>query len=214
MAFTVKDWKDSPDTTTPLSAAALENVETRLGAWSDLRGRAAWIGGASGVAETFSRAGARTENLASALTSGRLYLIGGIVLQGGVTYNTIHFVTGSTALGTGSNQWFCLVDQSFNVLAKTNDDTNAAWGANTDKGLTISGGYTPGADIAVYVGVVVVASTMPTLQGVAYSLTTISGLGRSMGGNSTTGLTNPASLGATCASTTTAGLGQPYAYVT
>ena len=37
MSFTVKDWKDSPDTTTPLSAAALEDMETRLSAYSDAR---------------------------------------------------------------------------------------------------------------------------------------------------------------------------------
>lgn len=31
MAFQAKDWQDSPSTTTPLSAAALEDLETRLG---------------------------------------------------------------------------------------------------------------------------------------------------------------------------------------
>jgi hypothetical protein len=36
MAFTVKNWEDSPSTTTPLSAAAMENLETRLGAYTDL----------------------------------------------------------------------------------------------------------------------------------------------------------------------------------
>lgn len=35
MAFSHKDWKDSPDTTTPLSAAALENMEDRLAAYTD-----------------------------------------------------------------------------------------------------------------------------------------------------------------------------------
>lgn len=35
MAFTVKDWKDSPDATTPLSAAALEDVEDRLSDYAD-----------------------------------------------------------------------------------------------------------------------------------------------------------------------------------
>lgn len=30
MAFTPKDWRDSPDTTTPLDAAALEDLETRV----------------------------------------------------------------------------------------------------------------------------------------------------------------------------------------
>jgi hypothetical protein len=30
MAFTVKDWRDAPDTSTPINAAALEDMETRL----------------------------------------------------------------------------------------------------------------------------------------------------------------------------------------
>lgn len=35
MAFTPKDWKDAPDGSTPLSASALENMETRLSAYTD-----------------------------------------------------------------------------------------------------------------------------------------------------------------------------------
>jgi hypothetical protein len=35
MAFTPKDWRDYPNTTTPVSAAALEDLETRVAAYSD-----------------------------------------------------------------------------------------------------------------------------------------------------------------------------------
>lgn len=35
MAFTPKDWQDSPTATTPISAAALEDMETRLSAYTD-----------------------------------------------------------------------------------------------------------------------------------------------------------------------------------
>lgn len=35
MPFTPKDWRDSPETSTPLSAAALEDLETRLAAYTD-----------------------------------------------------------------------------------------------------------------------------------------------------------------------------------
>lgn len=35
MAFTVKDWQDAPSATTPISAAALEDMETRLSAYTD-----------------------------------------------------------------------------------------------------------------------------------------------------------------------------------
>lgn len=37
MAFTPKDWKDYPDTTTPITAAALEDMETRLSAYVDAK---------------------------------------------------------------------------------------------------------------------------------------------------------------------------------
>lgn len=35
MAFTPKDWKDSPDATTPITAAALEDLETRVTDYTD-----------------------------------------------------------------------------------------------------------------------------------------------------------------------------------
>jgi hypothetical protein len=35
MAFSVKDWKDDPDHTTPLTAAAIEDLETRLSTYTD-----------------------------------------------------------------------------------------------------------------------------------------------------------------------------------
>ncbi len=38
MTFTPKDWKDSPDTSTPLTAAALEDLETRLATYTDAVG--------------------------------------------------------------------------------------------------------------------------------------------------------------------------------
>lgn len=39
MAFTIKDWQDSPSVVTPISATALENLETRLSDYSDSIGR-------------------------------------------------------------------------------------------------------------------------------------------------------------------------------
>ena len=35
MPFSPKDWRDYPDLTTPITAAALEDMETRLGAYTD-----------------------------------------------------------------------------------------------------------------------------------------------------------------------------------
>src|SRR3954468_5631287 len=46
MAFSPKSWQDSPTTTTPITAAALVDLETRLAAYADTVGAAA--GGAGG----------------------------------------------------------------------------------------------------------------------------------------------------------------------
>ena len=40
-SFTIKDWQDSPSTATPLSATALEDMETRLSAYANLVGASA-----------------------------------------------------------------------------------------------------------------------------------------------------------------------------
>lgn len=42
MAFTPKDWQDSPSTSTPISAAALEDMETRLAAYTADRSSGIW----------------------------------------------------------------------------------------------------------------------------------------------------------------------------
>lgn len=52
-SFPVKDWRDDPDTTTPLSATALEDMETRLGDYIDASVSAAELGTAS-ITSNFS----------------------------------------------------------------------------------------------------------------------------------------------------------------
>lgn len=49
MAFTRKDWKDSPDTSTPISAEALEDLETRLSGYTDQEVAAATVGAITDV---------------------------------------------------------------------------------------------------------------------------------------------------------------------
>jgi hypothetical protein len=67
MAFTPKDWRDLPDTSTPLSAVAIEDVETRLSGYTDAREvvakaytdtRESAITAAYGAADTVAAAGA------------------------------------------------------------------------------------------------------------------------------------------------------------
>lgn len=160
---------------------------------SDLA-RGGWLPGGA-IAETFPR-----EFMLNALSlaTGRLQLAGGVVIPGGRSVSTIS-VPSHTTPGSGmTNQWFCLVDRSGNVLAKTGDDTSTAWAASTVKTLTISGGYTPTNAIEVYIGVVVVG-TPPTLWRPGSAASFAVGTGGGIGDSSTTGLTNPASLGGTCA---------------
>lgn len=77
MAFTVKDWKDAPDTTTPISAAALEDMETRLsnftaavpGAYRELFASATLISTAAGSGTKYALIPAQTNASAVAVTA-------------------------------------------------------------------------------------------------------------------------------------------------
>lgn len=144
---------------------------------------------------------------ACGLTStGLLYLAGGLLIPANQTVTSVTFVSSSTAAGTPTNWWFCIVDQSLNVLRKTADQTTTAWAANTAKTLALATTYTPTVDTPVYAGVLVVATTVPTFVG---SVVTAGGSGHTalapkMAGQSTGSLTTPASLGATAAALSTA----------
>lgn len=148
--------------------------------------------------ENFSRVG----NVASqsGLVSGTLHLHGGAILTGGKACTTISYLAGGTGATGPTHIWGCLVDQALNVLAKTNDDTGS-WSGNTTKQLTFSSVYTPPHDIAVYFGLVVVGSGMPTLLA-ALPGTVVASPTPIICGASTTGLVAPATLGATAGAIT------------
>ncbi len=164
------------------------------------------------IAENFSRVLGLAN--ATGVASGTLRLSGGMVLPSGVPINNITMSSATTAAGTPTNQWFCLVRASdLAVLAKTVDDTTAAWVGSTVKTLALSATYTPTEDTPVYVGLLVAATTPPSMAG-QNSLRGPNDLVPVLIGNSTTGLTNPASLGATAAAITTASnQGSPWAAV-
>lgn len=165
------------------------------------------------LAETFGRVGVQFADI-GALTSGTLRLIA-IEIPGGRTISSITFYSGNTALVTGSNQWFCLLDSARNVLGKTADDTSTAWAAKTPKTLTLTTPYvTPGTDRAFYyLGLVVVAAIVPTMSGQLDYTGNLAAIAPAISGNSTTGLTNPASLGATAAAISGSGGAKPWGYV-
>jgi hypothetical protein len=139
-----------------------------------------------------------------AVTSGTLRVTGNLVVPAGVPVTSISFY-GIGAAVTPANWWFCLIRASdLAVLGKTADQTTAAWGASTEKTLPIAGGPVAFAtDTAVYAGVLQVAATPATL-GAASLPAAVNGIAPALSGNSTAGLTNPASLGANAAAITAA----------
>ena len=158
--------------------------------------------GSSGcLAATFDRGSTTITLSAGAATSGTLRLYR-IYLPAGLSITNISFWSGATALATGTNQWFGLFDSSRAVLAKTADDTSTAWGTKTKKTLAITGGpYVTTTTGWYYVGILIAAATVPTIQAFADAQSDDARDAAPItGGNSTTGLTTPAS----CTGTQTA----------
>jgi hypothetical protein len=160
------------------------------------------------IAETM---GGRQVGTTSSVVSGTLKLVGGVVLPAGRAVTAITFMSAGTAAVAPTNQWFCLVDKTLSVLATTVDDTNVAWGANAEKPLLLSASYTPPTDAEVYLGLCVVAGTPPSLQALTVPAATTA-LAPTLHASSSTGLTNPASLGATAGALTPLA-NVPWAYV-
>lgn len=123
------------------------------------------------------------------------------VIPAGTTITTAKVYSGNTAAVTPTNQWVCLIDDDTNrnVLVKSADKTTEAWGTDTEKVFTFTGGYTTTTAIRPYVGLVVVAGTMPNIMADVHGRGAITKVTPIMCGTSTTGLTDPASLGATAA---------------
>ena len=161
-------------------------------------------------AETFPRVGSQMGNT-SILASGRLHLVG-IFLPAGLVVTNIAFWSATTALSSGTNQWFSLWDAAIAKLAVTSDDTSTAWPANTEKSLALTSPYTVPSSGRYYLGLTVVATTPPTMA-TSGSINAIAAKAPNIGGASTTGLTDPASAPSTAV--TPSSLSQPmYAGVT
>lgn len=155
------------------------------------------------VAATMSRMESGDNDISGALTTGRLNLVGGAVIPAGRTVSAITFVSGTTAASAPTNCWFCLVDLNRNVLAKTSDALTLAWGATATRTLLLSSAYTPTEDTPVYIGIMVKATTPPSLRGLSRSSSWVTAVGPPWpAAYADTGLTTPASLGATTAALT------------
>lgn len=148
--------------------------------------RSFWTPGSNSI-ETIPGIQAAT-NLA-ALSSGRLSLVGGIVLPAGQPITNISFMSATTAAGTPTNQLFGLYRQSDRALLRsTTNGTTGAWAANTVKTLALTSTYTPNEDTPIYLGIMVTATTVPTLLG-ASATVAANTIAPAKHGTSNTGLT-------------------------
>lgn len=126
----------------------------------------------------------------AALVSQRLQMFA-IDLPSGLTVTSITFVSGTTALATGVNQWFALFDSSRALLRQTTDDTSTAWAASTAKTLNLTSTFTTTYSGLHYLGIMVNATTVPTLTGTT-GVAQVNGIAPILCGASTTGLTTTA----------------------
>lgn len=138
--------------------------------------------------ETFDRDLCDEVNTA-ALSSGRLTLQA-IYLPAGTTINSISFWSATTAGATLTNQLFGLYDQNLNLLRSSTNDTSTAWAANSRKTLSLTSAFTTTYSGLHYLGIMVAATTVPTLKGnTARTGGQLNAGAPSTGGTSTTGLT-------------------------
>lgn len=164
------------------------------------------------TAETFNRgyAGAVTY---PGLTSGTLY-VRAIQIPAGVTVSNLTFMVGGTAEAGGSHGWYALLDSSMTVRAVTADQTAAAkWGATfTTYTLPVASAYETTYSGLYYVGVCVVASTMPAFVAGPGGLSPLTTLAPDLMGSSSTGLSTPPSTGTAMASISGSAAFDFYAY--
>ena len=140
------------------------------------------------LAETFDRNLCDEVNTA-VLSSGRLSGQA-IWLEAGMTISSISFHSATTAAGTPTNQLFGLFDSSRNLLRSSTNDTTTAWAANSLKTLALTSTFTTTYSGLYYLGIMVTATTVPTLKGnTARVGGQLQAQAPSMGGTSNTGLT-------------------------
>ena len=114
-----------------------------------------------------------------------------IWLPKGTVITSITFVSGATALATGTHQQFGLYDSAVNLLGSTTDDTSTAWAANTAKTLSLTPGtFTTTYSGLHYVAVLIAATTVPSLIAAGALQTGVQSIAPLMSANATqTGLT-------------------------
>lgn len=148
----------------------------------------------------------------AALTTTGVLFLASLPLFAGQTVTSISFLTGgTTTLAGATSQFFGLFDADRVALRFTGDDGSTAWAQNTVKTLNLSSTYSVTTSGLYYVGICIVASTMPQMT-VTSGRAGWHGVAPIKGGLSTTGLTGVPSLPFTAAGLT-AGSSIPVAWV-
>ena len=128
-----------------------------------------------------------TEANGGALGSGGLQLYG-IYLAAGTVVSSISFFSATTAAGTPTNQFFALYGPTYALLAQSANDTTTAWAANSIKTLNMTTPYTVPVSGRYFIGIMITATTVPTLKCYAGG-STLALVVQSLRGSSNTGLT-------------------------
>lgn len=127
----------------------------------------------------------------ASLISGRLTMQS-IWLNAGETVSSIMFMSSGTGAGTPTNWWFALYGtDGVTLLGQTADQLATAWGVSTVKQLALTSAYKVTQSGYYYLGVMVKATTVPTLFGFSINVN-ITGITPVVEGTSTTGLTTTA----------------------
>lgn len=152
----------------------------------------------------------------AALSTGRLTVVGGITVPAGQTITAITFFAGTTGAGTPTNQWFALLSMAASpvVLQRTANDTSTAWSLSTPKTLALQATWTPDADTPVWVGIMVTATTVPTLSGAQPEVAGLVTRAPFPVASSSTGMTTPPAVAAAQTAPSALSIGRPYVLLT
>lgn len=109
----------------------------------------------------------------SASDTGQVALATGVMtsvpvfLAAGDVITNISARSGATAAGTPTNYWFALYSDAATpaLLSQSADQTSTAWAANTTKTLALAAAQTITRTGIYWVGIMVTATTPPTLLG-------------------------------------------------
>jgi hypothetical protein len=146
------------------------------------------FGIAGNIAETIPR-NICTEANVTALNSGIL-LLTAVFLRAGQVVTNISFFSATTAAGTPTNGFFCLYNSlSKSLLASSANFTSEAWAANSIKTKAMTTPYTILKSGIYYLGIMITATTVPTLKGLSITAGGLALELLAISGTSTTGLT-------------------------